>query len=355
MDKFPVKQPIKMGLKREVALGILGLVFLLILPQFLSTFHLSIVILIFFWAYLGQCWNIMTGYAGQFSFGHAAYFGIGAYTSTWLLVNMGVNPWIGMIIGGIFAMLFGLFIGFLAFRSGLRGIYFALTTFAFSMVLLFTSSNLAILNKTMGIQVPLIGGDSWLRFQFETTKVPYYYIILGMVVAAIIVTYFIGRSKLGYYFKAIREDQDAADALGVNPFRYKMTAMGISSFMTALGGTFYAQYFYYIDPDLVFGFFFNVEILLGPIIGGVGTLLGPTVGAMILTLLSEFTRTIIRQPPGFLPFLLPLQGRAGVDLMLYGLVLIGIVIFLPQGLVGWIQASRKRRLARQERQKYLEV
>lgn len=342
MGKFSVEHPIRTRLNWGLALIILGLVILLILPQFFSPFLLSLAILILFWAYLGQCWNIMTGYTGQFSFGHAAYFGIGAYTSTWLLVNMGVNPWIGMIIGGIFAMLFGLFVGFLAFRSGLRGIYFALTTFAFSMVLLFTSSNLAIINKTMGIQVPLIGGDSWLRFQFETTRVPYYYIILGMMLVSIIVVYLIGRSKLGYYFKAIREDQDAAAALGVNLLRYKMTGMGISSFMTALGGTFYAQYFYYIDPDLVFGFFLNVEILLAPIIGGVGTLFGPVVGALILTPLSEFTRTLIRQPPGFLPFLLPLQGRAGVDVMLYGLILIVIIIFLPQGLVGWIRQLRRR-------------
>jgi len=342
MGKFSVEHLIRTRLNWGLALIILGLVILLILPQFLGPFLLSLAILILFWAYLGQCWNIMTGYTGQFSFGHAAYFGIGAYTSTWLLVNMGINPWIGMIIGGIFAMLFGLFVGFLAFRSGLRGIYFGLTTFAFSMVLLFLSSNLAIINKTMGIQVPLIGGDSWLLFQFETTKVPYYYIILGMMVVSNIVVYFIGRSKLGYYFKAIREDQDAAAALGVNPLRYKMTGMGISSFLTALGGTFYAQYFYYIDPDLVFGFFLNVEILLGPVLGGVGTLFGPAMGALILTPLSELTRALIRQPPGFLPFLLALQGRAGVDIMLYGLILVVVIIFLPQGLVGWIRQLRRR-------------
>lgn len=342
MGKFSVKHLIRTRLNWGLALGILGLIILLILPQFLSPFLLSLAILILFWAYLGQCWNIMTGYSGQFSFGHAAYFGIGAYTSTWLLVNTGVNPWIGMIIGGIFAMLIGLFVGYVAFRSGLRGIYFALTTFAFAMVLLCVACNLEIINKTMGIQVPLLGGDSWLHFQFETTKVPYYYIILGMVLVSIIVVYFMGRSKLGYYFKAIREDQDAAASLGVDLLRYKMTAMGISCFMTALGGTFYAQYFYYIDPDLVFGFFLNVEILLAPVLGGVGTLFGPAMGALILTPLSELTRALIRQPPGFLPFLLALQGRAGVDIMLYGLILVVVIIFLPQGLVGWIRQLGRR-------------
>jgi len=318
---------------------VLVIVMLVILPHFLTPFYLGLLISILFYAYLGQSWNIMSGFAGQLSFGHSAYFGIGAYTSTLLLVRWGLNPWIGMIIGGGVAMLFGLFTGYLSFRSGLRGLYFAFVTFAFSLALEAIAVNLDIVNKAMGLQVPLIHGDSWLRFQFETTKIPYYYIILVMVIMSIIVAHLIEQNKLGYYFRAIKEDQDAANMLGINLMRYKMIAVAVSSFMTGIAGTFYAQYFYFIDPFLTFGMSVNVDILNTAIIGGVGTVFGPLVGAMILTPLSEFTRTIIREPPVFLPFLLLLKGRAGVDLMLFGLLLILVIIFMPYGVVGLIRAK----------------
>lgn len=339
------KRIARRGVSWQIALSIPALVALLILPRYFNPFLLSLAILILFWAYLGECWNIMGGYAGQFSFGHAAYYGIGAYTSTWLLVDKGVNPWIGMLIGGIFGMSFGLFSGYLSFRYGLRGPYFALATFAFAEMLRLTAVNAEIVNKSRGIQVPLRGGDSLLHFQFETTKVPYYYVMLGMVLLAVLITYLIEQTKLGYYFKAIRENEDAARSLGVNLLRYKMIAMGISSFMAALGGTFYSQYLFFIDPDIVFGVRMSVEILLRPIIGGVGTVFGPIVGALVLTPLSEFTRAIIRQPPAFLSFLLPFKGRAGIDVMLFGAILIVVIIFLPQGLVGMIQ-SKWRQLMR---------
>jgi branched-chain amino acid transport system permease protein len=300
-------------------------------------------ILTLFWAYLGQCWNIMSGYAGQFSFGHAAYFGLGAYTSTWLLVNYGLNPWIGMIVGGVVAMLGGLFIGFLCFRQGLRGVYFALATLAFAEILRLSATNAEFVRKSMGIQVPLRGGDSWLHFQFETTSVPYYYTIFVMVLLSIMVVYFIERNKLGYYFKALHQSEEAAAALGVNLLRYKMVAMGISCFMTAVGGTFYAQYFFFIDPDLVFGAEISIEMLLRPIVGGVGTLFGPLVGALILTPLSEFTRSIIRKPPVFIPFLLYLKGKSGVDIMIYGLIVIVVIIFMRHGLIGVIRDVRRKR------------
>lgn len=324
-------------------LGVIILIVLLILPRFLSNFMLGLAILILFWAYLGESWNILGGYTGQFSFGHAAFYGLGAYTSTWLLVNLGVNPWLGMILGGLLAMTFGLFTGFLSFRYGLRGPYFALATFAFAEMLRLIAVNWEVVNKSRGIQVPLCDCDSWLRFQFETTKMPYYYIILGMVIVAILVTFLIDRSKMGYYFKAIRENEEAAAALGVNPLRYKLIAMAISSFMTALGGTFYSQYLFFIDPGIVFGVHNSVEILLRPIIGGVGTVLGPVVGALVLTPLSEWTRFIIRQPPDFLPFLQPFQGRSGVDVMIFGFILMVVIIYLPDGLVGWVRARLRRR------------
>ena len=313
-----------------------------ILPHMLSPFLLRLAILILFWAYLGQCWNVLSGYAGQFSFGHAAYFGLGAYTSTLLLVNHGLNPWVGMFAGGTVALLGGLFIGFLCFRYKVRGVYFALATLAFAEILRLIAINTAFVRKSMGIQIPLRGGDSWLRFQFETTNIPYYYIILAMVIGSIIVVHLIQRDKLGYYFKAIHQNEEAAGALGINLLRYKMVAMAISCFMTGMGGTFYAQYFFFIDPDLVFGPEVSIEMLLRPILGGVGVVWGPLVGAMVLTPLSEVTRALIRNPPAFMPFLFLLKGRSGVDIMLYGIIVIIVIIFMQHGLVGMIRAKRRK-------------
>ena len=330
-----------------------GLIFFLllaaaILPHVLSPFLLRLAILILFWAYLGQCWNILSGYAGQFSFGHAAYFGLGAYTSTLLLVNQGLNPWLGMIAGGFVAMVGGLSIGFLCFRYSVRGVYFALATLAFAEILRLIAMNAAFVRKSMGIQIPLRGGDSWIHFQFETTNIPYYYIILGMVISSIIIVRLIERDKLGYYFRAIHQNEEAAAALGVNLLRYKMAAMAMSCFMTGMGGTFYSQYFFFIDPDLVFGPEVSIEMLLRPILGGVGVLWGPLVGAVVLTPLSEVTRGLIRNPPAFLPFLLSLKGRSGVDIMLYGIIVIIVIIFMQHGLVGMLRA-KKRKWAREGR------
>jgi branched-chain amino acid transport system permease protein len=320
---------------------------LLVLPNFLNNFLLDIATLILFWSFLGTAWNILGGYAGQFSFGHAAFYGIGAYTSTWLLIERGLSPWIGLVVGGLLAVAFGLFTGFLSWRYGLRGPYFALATFAFAEMLRLFTTNWTVVNRSLGLQVPLIGGNSWSAFQFEADKTPYYYIILSFLLLAIATTYLLARSKAGYYLQAIRENEDAASALGVNTLRYKLLAMGLSAFLTAMGGTFYAQYLFFISPDLVFGAKVSVEILLRPIIGGVGTVLGPFLGGLILTPLSEFTRALIRQPPPFLPFLEPFKGRAGVDLMIFGAILVFVIMFLPDGVFGWVRERWNRLRARQ--------
>ncbi len=320
----------------------LVLLALLLLPLAATPFQLSIAILILFWSHLGAAWNILSGYAGQFSFGHAAYFGIGAYTSTWLLVAAGVNPWIGMLAGGLLAAAFGLFTAFLTARYGIRGPYFALATFAFAEMLRLLANGWETINGPRGLQVPLIGGDSWLAFQFETDKRPYYFIVLGLVLVSLLVTSLLARHKAGYYFQAIRENEDAAAALGVHTLRYKLLATGISAFLTALGGTFYAQYLFFIDPGLVFGASVSVEIMLRPLLGGAGTVFGPLVGGLLLTPLSEATRGLLRTPP---PFLQVLQGRPGIDVMLFGTILMLVVLFLPQGIVGWL-GQRERQLRR---------
>ncbi len=309
----------------RVAAAAAGVV-LVVLPPFLTPYLLHILIVILFFGFLGSGWNILGGYAGQFSFGHAAFFGIGAYTSTLLFLQAGVSPWLGMIAGGLLAAAFGLFAGYLSFRYGLRGPYFALVTLAFAEMLRVVAVNWKAVGSSLGLVIPSRGTAAHL-FLFAG-KLPFYYIILTLAAGAVWITRRVERSKLGYALVAIRENEDAAEAAGVDTLGYKLRAMAISSFLTALGGTFYAQYFAYIDPSLTFGVSVSVEGLLRTIVGGSGTVLGPLLGSFVLTPISELTRALIR-------------GRAGVDIMLYGVILILVISFLPQGLMGWVRARRR--------------
>jgi len=306
-----------------VALGIL-----LVAPSFLPSYFLEILINVMLFGYLGAAWNILGGYAGQFSFGHAAYFGIGAYTSTLLFLKLGVTPWLGMLAGGVLAALFGLFAGYLSFRYGLRGPYFSLVTLAFAEMLRVVAVNTRAVGSSIGLVIPNREAAP-VNFVFAG-KLPYYYVILAMALGAVWITRRIARSKLGYSLLAIRENEDAAEASGVDALGMKLYAMAISSFLTALGGTFYAQYFAYIDPTITFGPSVSIQGLLQAIVGGAGTVLGPVIGAFVLTPVSELSRAAIR-------------GRAGVDVMLYGLVLILVISFLPQGIMGWVRRPRRER------------
>jgi branched-chain amino acid transport system permease protein len=307
-------------------LGGAALVLLLVTPPLLPPYFLEVLISVLLFGYLGAAWNILGGYAGQFSFGHAAYFGIGAYTSTLLFLRLGVSPWLGMLVGGVLATGFGLAAGYLSFRYGLRGPYFSLVTLAFAEMLRVVAVNTKAVGSSLGLVIPSREAAPW-HFVFGG-KLPYYYVILAMALAALWVTRRVERSKLGYSLQAIRENEDAAEAAGVDALGMKLRAMAVSSFMTALGGTFYAQYFAYIDPAITFGPSVSIQGLLQAIIGGAGTVLGPVLGAFVLTPVSELSRAAMR-------------GRAGVDVMVYGLILILVISFLPHGLMGW--ARRRRR------------
>ena len=305
-------------------LGVLALAALAALPPLLPKYGLEVLISILFFAYLGTCWNILGGYAGQFSFGHAAFFGLGAYTSTLLLLRRGLTPWLGMLAGGALAAAFGLFEGYLSFRYGLRGPYFSLVTLAFAEMLRVVAVNWKAVGSSLGLVVP--SGSSPAQFLFAG-KLPYYYVILAMTLVALAITRLIERSRMGYALAAIRENEDAAEASGVNALATKLSAMAVSSFLTALGGTFYAQYFAYIDPSLTFGPAISIQGLLPAIVGGAGTVVGPLLGSFVLTPISELTRAVLR-------------GRAGADVMLYGLILILVISFLPNGLVGLLRSRR---------------
>lgn len=291
-----------------------------VLPLIVRSPYLQdLVILTLLNAYLALSWNMLSGLAGQFSFGHAAFYGLGAYTSTILFMRLGISPWIGLLAGGAVAAAVGGTTGYISFRYGLKGAFFALVTFAVAGMFQVIATNWDFVGGAVGLMVPL-KGNAPLLFQFRD-KEPYYYVIFAMVAAAIYLTHRIKQSRLGYYWQAIREEETGAAVMGINPLRYKVIAMIISSAMTAMAGTFYAQWQFYLDPVLAFGGPTSISILLGAVVGGVGTVWGPVVGAMLLTVLSEFTKEMFRKTPG-------------VDVMLYGAILMAVIIFLPQGLMG---------------------
>jgi len=302
--------------KKLYTVLIVPLIIFLVLPIFAGSYLLHIMIFIFFYAYLSQCWNILSGYTGQFSLGHAAFLGVGAYTSSFLFSQYSLTPWVGMFIGALVSLCVGLFIGHICFRFGLKGAFFALATMAFAEILRILFLNLPSMGGAQGLLLPL-RGNAPLLYQFEG-KAPFYYIALIMMLVSVAVAYAIERSKTGFYFKAIHQNEESAEALGVDTKKYKVIAVGLSAAMTAFGGTFFAQYFMYIQPDNTYSTFVSFDIMLRSIIGGMGTVPGPVIGSFILTPLAEITRSF-------------LGGKSGAHLMIYGLILMAVCIFLPQG------------------------
>ena len=277
-------------------------------------------------AQLGVAWNILGGYAGQVSLGHAAFFGCGAYVSTWLLLQHGVSPWIGMVAGGLVAAACALVVGWPVFR--LRGHYFAMATIAVAEIVQGLVTNWDALGGAVGLYLPVVETGFW-GFVWNKSKVPYYYIALGLLAVTLLVNRAVVRSHLGYYFRAIKDEPDAARSLGVSLTRYKLVAIALSSFLTAAGGTLYAQKELYIDPGSVLATSLSIKISLVAILGGVGTILGPVVGAILLTAIEEGSRTLFGG-----------TGR-GTDLIIYGLLIIGIAVFKPEGLLGLLGERRR--------------
>ncbi len=308
--------------------GALAALPLLVEPLRKGGYYLHIMVLILLYAYLATSWNILGGYAGQHSLGHGVFLGTGAYVSTLLFRHFNLTPWLGMWVGGVAAALLGWFIGYLCFRYGIKGPYFALVTIALAEAALYLVTNLKSIGGARGLEVTW-KGHAPLLMQFEG-KTGYYYVVLAMAAAAILVTYWLNRRKFGYYLVAVRENEEAAEALGVDMLKTKIQAAVVSAFMTALGGTFFAQYFTYINPRSVFGEGPSVQILLFAIIGGLGTVWGPSVGALVLVPIAELTRIWLG------------GSFAGAHLLLYGAILVLVMIFMPRGLVGLGRSLRRR-------------
>jgi branched-chain amino acid transport system permease protein len=312
----------------KAAAALVAVAVLLALPVVLNAYALTILILVLFYGFLAQAWNILGGYAGQLSVGHAAFVGVGGYTSAMLAAHWGLTPWLGMFVGAGLAAVLGAIIGYLGFRFGLRGFYFVLLTVAFAEVCRILVSNIDALGGALGLYITFTGNPR--QFQFQDQRV-YYYIALALMLLATAVAALIERRRFGIYLTAIREDEGACEALGVDTFRYKMLAMVVSSFLTGLGGTFYAFYLFSLQPNTVFGIPLSVEIVIRPIIGGAGTLLGPILGSFILTPLAELSRQYFGQ-----------SGLHGAHLIVYGLLLVSVVLFLPQGAYPYLRRLFRR-------------
>lgn len=298
------------------------------LPLLVSSgFLLNLAIMTLYATLLGTAWNILAGFGGQFSFGHAVFFGTGAYAAAVLQVQFGWNAWAALAAAVVLGGAVGAFVGALSFRYGLRGSYFALVTLAFAEVFRILANTFAFTGAGVGLMVPL--SKSAADFQFASGN-GYFYVILAFALTGMLITWWLKHSRFGAWLQAVRDNEDSAAALGVDVIRVKFIAITISGALMAAGGVFYVQYFHYIDSHIAYGPAVSVEALLAPIVGGLGTLFGPLLGAAVLHVLGEVTRNLMGDTPG-------------VSLMIYGIVLVAMVTFLPRGIIGGFAALKRAR------------
>ncbi len=336
------------------AFNLLLLVGLLIIPRYVeSPYALHMMILLFMSVAQGQSWNILGGYAGQHSVGHAAYFGVGAYTTMMLMHSKGIVPWVGVWAGMAAVVVVALIIGSICFR--LRGPYFVLASIAVAEIMRLSAINLTTLtNGAEGIlatEIPAFKIGATVVTDF-VTKVPFYYIGLFLVLLTLAVTYWVQHSKLGYFFQAIREDQDAAHSLGINIALYKNIGLVISAVLTSLAGSFYGIYVGFVDPPTVLGLDVSVQIMLICIIGGMGTIWGPVLGSLILVPLSEALRSNMVTDLLVKIGMVNADSRIGIFLkenlshahvLLYGILVVLVILFMPDGLMGFVKKLALRR------------
>ena len=279
---------------------------------------LNFVMMALYAALMAQAWNILGGFGGQFSFGHALFFGTGAYIQAIAQMQGGINAWAALPMAMIGSALVGLFVGGLSFRYGLKGSYFALVTLAFAEVFRIVALSVPFTGAGVGMMLPL--NESVANMQFESRK-GYVFLILAFVTLALLISWCLRNSRFGAWLQAVRDNEDAARAIGVNPFKVKMGAIALSGGLMGVAGAFYVQVFQYIDPGIAYGSLTSVESLVAAIVGGIGTVWGPVLGAVVLHLLADLTRNLFGELPG-------------INMVIYGTVLVLIVMFLPRGIAG---------------------
>jgi branched-chain amino acid transport system permease protein len=308
--------------RATVLLAIL-LVAALAFPWLASGYALSVGTLILYLAYTSQAWNVMMGFAGQLSLGHSLYVGLGAYSAGALYYHFDLGPWAGLPLAIAVAALVGVFIGFLAFRFRVSGVHFALLTIAFAEFTRLGFDHLSWVGGTGGMFLKVAERDSLDLIDFRGPPALYYYAMLALTAGALALCAKLLGSRAGYYWRAIRDNEAAAQALGVPVFRWKLLAVALSAGMTAVSGVFFAFYNNHLFPEEIFSTDRSILIVLGPVIGGVGTLFGPILGAAVLTLLSEGVTEALAALGWEIP------GSKGI---VYGVLLLGAVVFLPNGI-----------------------
>ena len=310
-------------------LAVLG-VLLAALPAIANNYLLSVATLILYLAFAGQAWNVMMGFAGQLSLGHSLYVGVAGYVAGGLFFHYGLGPWAGLWLAILVCVLVGAAIGFLAFRFGISGVYFALLTIAFAEFTRIGFDHLGWTGGPGGMFLKVAQRDQIDLLNFRGPPAMYYYAMLALAAGAFALCAWLLRSRAGYYWQAIRENEEAAQALGINTFRWKMIAVMISSAMTAVAGVFFAFYYNNLFPEQIFHISRSIEIILGPIIGGVGTLFGPILGAALLTLLADGITELLAAFGWEIP---------GIKQVFYGVVLLAVIMFLPHGI--WPALARR--------------
>lgn len=313
--------------RRELIIGFIVLAALALLPvPIKDVYTQNLIIITVLFAGLAQAWNILGGYCGQISLGHALYFGIGSYVSTLLYLKLGIPPTLGLFAAGIVSGAVALVIGWPCFR--LSGHYYAIATVVVGEIGYLVFLNWDFVGGATGVFIPF-HGESWAQLQFKTAKLPYHFVVLAFAAATWLAAFWLEGARWGFAWRAVKDDVVAARSLGVNIFASKMAAAGLSGGFTGIGGALYAQYVGYIDPDSVLAGHFSILIALPAVLGGVGTLWGPLIGAAVLIPASELSRSYLGG-----------SGR-GVDLMLYGGLIVVVALARPQGLVSLFSWRRK--------------
>jgi branched-chain amino acid transport system permease protein len=306
------------------ALGFVGA--LALFPLAANDFQMSVLALVFLYAIVGIAWNLMMGYAGQLSLGHSLYFGLGAYAMAIMSERYGLSPWLSMIPAFLLSGLAGVLVGILGFRFGVRGVYFALLTIAFAEAARIVFEHWDYVGKTGGLFLSALNDANHPLLSLRGGAQFFYYALLATMLLAWAASALIVRSRLGYYWRAIREDEHAARALGVQAFRVKLAAVAVSAGMTGVAGAWFALVNGSLFPETVLGMRLSIDFLVAPVVGGLGTLFGPILGAFIVVPLNEIAKQL---------------GQAsninGLNLLIYGVLLLIVVIVLPNGCWPWLK------------------